>query len=78
MTINRRQFLRAAGAGAGLSVAGGAGLSMLSKEGLAFHDRRLQGYTTMNPTYGEVENLRILGYCGMGFGDSPLAASSIR
>jgi len=57
MTMNRRRFVQAAGVGAGLGLTGA---------GWAFHDGPL-----VQPSYGEISNLEILGYCDMGFGDQP-------
>lgn len=57
MAMNRRRFLQTAGVGAGLGMAGG---------GLAFHDRMLQGYASLQPGPGELRGLQILGYCDLG------------
>ncbi|HJY07107.1 MAG TPA: twin-arginine translocation signal domain-containing protein [Bryobacteraceae bacterium] len=57
MTITRRQFIQAAGVGAGLGV--------LSKAGFAFHDHPNIG----GPTYGEIRNMRVLGYTNLSGND---------
>jgi hypothetical protein len=62
MTMNRRTFLQTAGAGAGLALAGGSD---------AFHDRIHNGYSSLQPAPGEIENLRILGYCDMTYNGVP-------
>ena len=59
MSMNRRKFLQAAGAGAGVGMAGGA---------LAFHDRLHQGLS-VQPGPGELQNVEFVGYCNMNFGD---------
>src|SRR5215204_6261687 len=62
MTMNRRRFLQTAGAGAGMALAGGAG---------AFHDRIHQGYPSLQPAPGEIENMRIVGYCDFAYNGQP-------
>lgn len=54
MVMNRRRFLQAAGAGAGLSMAG--------RTSWAFHD---DGSPLMQPTYGEIGGYQILGFNDM-------------
>lgn len=62
MAMNRRRFVQAAGAGAGMVLAGGAG---------AFHDRIHEGYSSLQPAPGEIENLRILGFCDFTYNGVP-------
>jgi hypothetical protein len=57
--MNRRRFLQSAGVGAGLGMFGGA---------FGFHDRLHQGLS-VQPAPGEIQNMEILGYCNMNFGD---------
>lgn len=54
MAMNRRRFLQAAGVGAGLGMTGAA---------WAFHEHG----ALMQPSYGEISNLEILGYSNMQF-----------
>lgn len=53
MTMNRRRFVQAAGVGAGLSLTGA---------GWAFHDDDLP---LVQPSYGDIAGLEILGYSDM-------------
>lgn len=62
MGINRRRFLQAAGAGAGLTLTGRAGW--------AFHD---DGLPLMQPTYGDIGGYQILGYTDMRLPGQPRA-----
>lgn len=55
MTMNRRRFLQAAGAGAGLGMTGAS---------WAFHK---DGLPLMQPTYGDIAGLEILGFNDMSF-----------
>ncbi len=58
MTMNRRTFLQAAGLGVV-----GAGLGM-SRAGWAFHN---SGLPTIQPSYGDIAGVQILGYTDMSF-----------
>jgi hypothetical protein len=58
MTMNRRTFLQAAGLGAV-----GAGLG-ITRAGWAFHN---SGLPTIQPSYGDIAGVQILGYTDMSF-----------
>jgi hypothetical protein len=60
--MNRRRFLQAAGAGAGLGMAG---------TGWAFHD---DGLPLMQPSYGDIAGYHILGFNDMRLPGEPRAA----
>lgn len=62
MTVNRRRFLQAAGAGAGLGMTGA---------GWAFHN---DGLPLMQPTYGDIGGYGILGFNDMRLPGQPRAA----
>jgi hypothetical protein len=55
MAMNRRRFLQTAGVGAGLGMTGA---------GWAFHDSDLP---TVQPSYGDISGIEILGYNDMSF-----------
>jgi hypothetical protein len=59
MIVNRRRFLQAAAAGAGLTVSGA---------GRAFHN---DGLPLMQPTYGDIAGLEILGFNDMRLPGQP-------
>ena len=61
MTMNRRRFLQAAGAGASLGV---------TSVSWAFHD---DGLPLMQPTYGDIAGLEILGFNDMRLPGQPRA-----
>src|SRR5437867_10965550 len=61
MTMNRRRFLQAAGAGASLGVTGAS---------WAFHD---DGLPLMQPSYGDIVGLEILGFNDMRLPGQPRA-----
>ena len=58
MTMNRRTFMQAAGLGVV-----GAGLGM-TRAGWAFHN---SGLPTIQPSYGDIAGVQILGYTDMSF-----------
>jgi LVIVD repeat-containing protein len=60
MSINRRRFLQAAGAGAGLSMTGGVGW--------AFHN---DGLPLRQPSYGDIAGYEILGFNDMRLPGEP-------
>lgn len=59
MTMNRRRFVQAAGVGAGLGLTGA---------GWAFHD---DGLPLMQPSYGDIAGLEILGFNDMRLPGQP-------
>lgn len=65
MNKDLRRLLR--GAAVAL-VAGLAGSGVVSSNAWAFHD---DDQRLVQPSYGEIKNLEILGYTDLGFGDAP-------
>jgi hypothetical protein len=70
MAMNRRRFVQAAGVGAGLGLTGA---------GWAFHDSdfgisALSGAPYVQPTYGDIAGLEILGFNDMSFGQTSAAS----
>jgi hypothetical protein len=63
MTMNRRKFLQAAGAGAGLGLAGASSAFHNSDFGIS----PISGRPYIQPSYGDVGNVQVLGYCDMTY-----------
>ena len=64
MSINRRKFLQAAGMGAGLGLVGGTSEAFHNSD---FGISPLTGRPYIQPSYGDVGNIDVLGYCDMTF-----------
>lgn len=62
--MDRRRFLHAA------SAASAAGIGVAARPSWAFHDE-FQETGLLQPSYGEISNLRVLGYTDLGFGSAP-------
>ena len=61
--MNRRKFLQAAGVGAGLGATGASTAFHNSDFGIS----PISGRPYIQPTYGDVGNVQVLGYCDMSF-----------
>ena len=63
MTMNRRRFLQTAGVGAGLAWRARAALSITAISGSA----RSAVAPYIQPSYGDIGNMQVLGYCDMSY-----------